>query len=110
MIVPDSMNNFEGIIESPNYGYTYFPNLDCTWILNISTEFNLPLLNSNDSLIESQYRQNLILLNDKKIIIEFIDFDVPSTVSPFKDLLFIEKLSNNCYGDYVKVKIVFCFF
>lgn len=103
----DSTNNFEGIIQSPNYGYNYFPNLDCTWILNATSEFDLSLKNESSNLNESlelQYRQNLMLMEDKKILIEFIDFDVSDT--PLKISMRISQLfrkSLNCQSDYVQV-------
>lgn len=40
-LLPDVDGNFFGVIQSPNYGFNYFPNLDCLWILDASTTSNV---------------------------------------------------------------------
>ncbi|VDK54591.1 unnamed protein product [Anisakis simplex] len=59
-ILPDADGNFDGVIQSPNYGFNYFPNLDCLWSLDASTTSNRP--------------------DDGHVIrAEVIDMDIPSS-------------------------------
>uniref|UniRef100_A0A158PT14 Cubilin n=1 Tax=Brugia timori TaxID=42155 RepID=A0A158PT14_9BILA len=57
-ILPDADNAFEGYIQSPNYGFNYFPNLDCLWLLDASA-----VANAYDA---------------KVIKVEIVDLDIPS--------------------------------
>ncbi|CAG9535646.1 unnamed protein product [Cercopithifilaria johnstoni] len=57
-ILPDADGSFEGYIQSPNYGFNYFANLDCLWLLDASS-----IANGYDA---------------KVIKAEIIDLDVPS--------------------------------
>lgn len=45
-ILPAADGTFEGYIQSPNYGFNYFPNLDCLWLLDASTIANVSLINT----------------------------------------------------------------
>ncbi|EJW73636.1 hypothetical protein WUBG_15457, partial [Wuchereria bancrofti] len=57
-ILPDADDVFEGYIQSPNYGFNYFPNLDCLWLLDASAVVNV---------------------YDAKVIkVEIVDLDIPS--------------------------------
>ncbi|VDN93661.1 unnamed protein product [Brugia pahangi] len=57
-ILPDADDAFEGYIQSPNYGFNYFPNLDCLWLLDASAVANV---------------------YDAKVIkVEIVDLDIPS--------------------------------
>ncbi|VDN53966.1 unnamed protein product [Dracunculus medinensis] len=40
MISTDANGIFSGIIQSPNYGFNYFPSLDCLWLLDASFSHN----------------------------------------------------------------------
>lgn len=102
-IEPISADSFEGTIQSPNYGHVYFPNLDCMWVLNISSAFGWSSLMNLNNSIEEQKRQNLILMEDQKISIEFIDFDVATTVAYYTVPILRKSGLNSCQGDYVEV-------
>ncbi|VDK77902.1 unnamed protein product [Litomosoides sigmodontis] len=62
-ILPDADGSFEGYIQSPNYGFNYFPNLDCLWLLDASS-------------IANGYDERVIKA-------EIIDLDVPSAPPRF---------------------------
>uniref|UniRef100_A0A914BUV6 Cubilin n=1 Tax=Acrobeloides nanus TaxID=290746 RepID=A0A914BUV6_9BILA len=94
-ILPDENNKMSGFIESPNYGHAYFPNLDCTWILNASR------LSPGDGSELSK--------DATKIKIEFLDFDVATTVTQYArslSLMMKPTSMNSCMGDYVKVSSI----
>uniref|UniRef100_A0A914ZLL6 CUB domain-containing protein n=1 Tax=Parascaris univalens TaxID=6257 RepID=A0A914ZLL6_PARUN len=101
-LLPDVDGNFFGVIQSPNYGFNYFPNLDCLWILDASTTSNRE--------------------DDGRVIkAEIIDMDIPSsppkgikdlpsyrhlysqhlTISPLHKLL---RLIGPCRYDYITFK------
>ncbi|VDO38210.1 unnamed protein product, partial [Onchocerca flexuosa] len=100
-ILPNADGVFDGYIQSPNYGFNYFPNLDCLWLLDTSS-------------IVSGY--------DAKVIkAEIVDLDIPSapgrsmqemshfrfsllkTTSPSQRLL---NLIRPCRFDYITVNIL----
>lgn len=91
-ILPDENGKMSGFIESPNYGHAYFPNLDCTWILNGSR-----LITGDGSDLSK---------DATKIKLEFLDFDVATTVTQYaRSLTLMLKPTsiNSCLGDYVSV-------
>ncbi|KAM3716945.1 Cubilin [Dirofilaria immitis] len=57
-ILPNADGVFEGYIQSPNYGFNYFPNLDCLWLLDASS-----IVNDYDAEV---------------IKAEIVDLDIPS--------------------------------
>uniref|UniRef100_A0A1I8EZ18 Cubilin n=1 Tax=Wuchereria bancrofti TaxID=6293 RepID=A0A1I8EZ18_WUCBA len=68
-ILPDADDVFEGYIQSPNYGFNYFPNLDCLWLLDASAVVNV---------------------YDAKVIkVEIVDLDIPS--APARSIKACEK-------------------
>jgi len=72
-IQASSDGRLEGEVSSPNYGHQYFPNLDCLWILNVSTVAN----STNPHAVE-----------DMKVGVEFVDFDIATTVTQYSQELF----------------------
>ncbi|KAI1719026.1 CUB domain-containing protein [Ditylenchus destructor] len=104
-IKPDDSGIFEGFMESPNFGQAYFPNLDCTWILNASSVFGNNASASDNSV-------DLALSQDQKVGIEFVEFDVATTVTQYSTTLIMRPITfTNCRGDYVQIpelNYVFC--
>lgn len=50
-ILPNADGVFDGYIQSPNYGFNYFPNLDCLWLLDASGIASVSSINIFSSCI-----------------------------------------------------------
>lgn len=94
-ILPNSDGSLNGIIESPNFGHSYFSNLNCLWVINSTS------LWSNKKLNELEQS----LKNDQQIAIEFLEMDIPATAVQFN--YGISRALYNCRGDFVEVWLFF---
>ena len=91
-IRPDANGVMEGYLESPGYGHSYFPNLNCMWILNATIE------NATEGIAETA----------RKVQIEFTDFDVATSDTKYISSLsrLSSRIIQNCAGDFVRVSPV----
>ena len=110
----------EGILESPNYGHAYFPNLDCTWILSIGADRNSSQPSDSPASgqaigtttevaagppDDSETAALKAYLADLKLSLVFVDFDVPTTVTQYAVKMLKGVVISSCSGDNLLVRI-----
>ncbi|CAB3398991.1 unnamed protein product [Caenorhabditis bovis] len=82
--------DFSGVIESPNFGSLYPPNMDCTWIINASLHSNF----SNNDGFQLKFTTDLFDVNSSYLSI------LPRSAGPFFSYRRIHPFGYNRFNRY----------